>query len=205
MIVFIEGPRHSGKTHLLEKFFEQNQDPNIVYYKFKFAKYIDELGMRDQESGPGVHYFSIANILTILELNLTLLKDKVIVFDRAIFSAYVWSIYRDRLDRERLMQEFSKILDSDLYQDCGLIYLTRGVELDPEKREKDYFGNFEDYDAEKKLFDLAINSNINSIVNLERRNLYSRFENDFDEASVEGFKEILLDLVGINKGLSSNK
>lgn len=205
MIVFIEGPRHSGKTHLLEKFFEQNQDPNIVYYKFKFAKYIDELGMRDQESGPGVHYFSIANILTILELNQTLFKDKVIVFDRAIFSAYVWSIYRGRMDHERLMEEFSKVLSSDTYQDCCLLYVTRGVEISPEKREKDYFGNFEDYVAEKSLFDLVINKNLNQIVSLKKKNLYSRFENGFDEESVSGFKEMILDLIGINKKLGSNK
>lgn len=205
MIVFIEGPRHSGKTHLLEEFFKQNQDPNVIYYKFKFAKYIDAFGMRDQESGPGVHYFSISNILTILELNQTLFKDKVIVFDRAIFSAYVWSIYRDRMDRERLMEEFSKILSSELYQNCCLLYVTRGVEISPDKREKDYFGNFEDYSAEKNLFDLVINTNLNQVVNLEKKNLYSFFENGFDEASVTGFREMMLDLVGINQKLGSNK
>lgn len=205
MIVFIEGPRHSGKTHLLEEFFKQNLDPNVVYYKFKFAKYIDAFGMMDQESGPGVHYFSISNILTILELNQTLFKDKVIIFDRAIFSAYVWSIYRDRMDRERLMEEFSKILSSELYQNCALLYVTRGVEISPNKREKDYFGNFENYSAEKNLFDLVINTNLNQVVSLEKKNLYSRFENSFDEASVTGFREMILDLIGINRKLGSNK
>jgi hypothetical protein len=96
MIIFCEGPRHSGKTHLIDEFFKQNSNPNVIYYKFKFAKYIDDFGMRDQESGAGVHYFSIGNILTILELNKTLLKDKIVVFDRCIYSAYVWSIYRNR-------------------------------------------------------------------------------------------------------------
>ena len=112
MIILIEGHRHSGKTFLMEKFFEENKDPKIHYYKFQFAKYIESLGLRDQEDGPGVHYFSIANVLTILELNQSILKDQVIVFDRCIFSAYVWSIYRERMDNERLTNEFRKILNS---------------------------------------------------------------------------------------------
>ena len=70
MIILIEGHRHSGKTFLMERFFEENKDPKIHYYKFQFAKYIESLGLRDQEDGPGVHYFSIANVLTILELML---------------------------------------------------------------------------------------------------------------------------------------
>ena len=55
MIILIEGHRHSGKTFLMEKFFEENKDPKIHYYKFQFAKYIESLGLRDQEDGPGVH------------------------------------------------------------------------------------------------------------------------------------------------------
>ena len=101
MILVIEGHRHSGKTFLIEKFFEQNTNPKVHYYKFQFAKYIDQLEMRDQDAGPGVHYFSIANVLTILELNQTILKDQILVFDRCIFSAYVWSIYRERMDQFR--------------------------------------------------------------------------------------------------------
>ena len=49
MIVFIEGPRHVGKTHLMESFFRRNENPDIIYYKFAFAKYIEDLGMKDQE------------------------------------------------------------------------------------------------------------------------------------------------------------
>ena len=191
MIVFIEGARHVGKTHLLESFFERNQNPNVIYYKFAFAKYIDALGMRDQETGPGVHYFSIANVMTILELNRTILKDKVVIFDRAIFSAYVWSIYRERMDKQRLLDEFEKILASDLYQDCVLMYLTRKDMSTPEKRDKDYFGNFENYEAERKLFEevLAMSSKYDS--DSSRQNYRAAFNNNFDEDSVELFCELM--------------
>ena len=191
MIVFIEGARHVGKTHLLEVFFERNQNPNVIYYKFAFAKYIEELGMRDQETGPGVHYFSIANVMTILELNKTILKDKVLVFDRSIFSAYVWSIYRERMDKQRLLKEFEQILGSDLYQDCVLMYLTRRDMPSPEKRDKDYFGTFENYEAEKKVFEEVLTMSASHDSDSSRKNERVIFTNHFDEASVDLFCELI--------------
>ena len=194
MIVFIEGPRETGKTYLLESFFAKNQNPNIVYYKFAFAKYIEELGFRDQETGPGVHYFSIANVLTILELNKTLLKDKLLVFDRSIFSAYVWSIYRNRMDRTRLINEFEKVLQSSLYEDCVLMYMTRKEEPNLKKREKDYFGNFENYEAERAVFEkvLAMSEKYDS--DSSRKNYRVLFSNHFDADSVDVFGKLLDDL-----------
>jgi thymidylate kinase len=195
MIVFIEGPRHVGKTHLMESFFKRNENPDVMYYKFAFAKYIDELGMRDQETGPGVHYFSIANVMTILELNKTILKDKVLVFDRSIFSAYVWSIYRERMDKERLLNEFEKLLGSDLYQDCVLLYLTRSGDVNLEKREKsDYFGNFENYSAEESIFKEVLTRMNQYYSDSTRDNQYFEFINDFDEASTNRFCELITDL-----------
>jgi thymidylate kinase len=177
----------------------------VIYYKFKFAKYIDELGMRDQEDGPGVHYFSISNILTILELNRTLFKDKVIVFDRSIYSAYVWSIYRRRMKKDRLMREFRKVLESDLYQDCVLFYLTRGVDIKEEKREKDYFGNFEDYEAEKKTFDEVIGSNADVVTSIKKKNLTCFFENGFNEESETAFNQKIYDCINTSRALGRDK
>jgi thymidylate kinase len=197
MIIFIEGPRHTGKTHLMEEFFKQNQNPNVLYYKFAFAKYIEELGMRDQETGPGVHYFSIANVLTILELNKEILKDKVIVFDRSIFSAYVWSIYRERMDKQRLLNEFEKVLDSDLYQNCALVYLTRKEIETPEKRDKDYFGNFENYDAEKKVFEEVLEMASQYTSDSSKRNFNIMYLNNFDTKSVALFCQMLNDIANL--------
>ena len=191
MIIFIEGCRHVGKTHLIDSFFQQNTDQNIIYYKFKFAHYIDELGMRDQETGPGVHYFSISNVLTILELNKTLLKDKIVIFDRSIFSAYVWSIYRNRMDRERLVNEFEKILNGELYENCALFYLSRKEMPTPEKRNKDYFGNFENYDQEKVIFDEIISKFMPQATDTSRNNKYIEFVNNFDKDSIVNFCSIL--------------
>jgi thymidylate kinase len=198
MIIMIEGHRASGKTFLIDKFFEQNQNANVHYYKFQFAKHIDDLGMRDQETGPGVHYFSIANVLTILELNETLLKDHILVFDRCIFSAYVWSIYRERMETFRLLEEFRKILDSKLYQNVKLLYVERGDDIRIAKREKDYFGNFENADREKELFERIFSEFNPQITDIERNNEFSRMTNEFNDESSIQFNRMLNDL--INRG-----
>ena len=198
MIIMTEGARHSGKTFLIEKFFEQNTNPDVHYYKFQFAKYIDDLKMRDQETGPGVHYFSIANVLTILELNKTLLKDKILVFDRCIFSAYVWSIYRERMGQFRLLEEFRKILNTDLFQDVKLLYVERDESIKIIKREKDYFGNFENADREKEIFERIFSEFNNQITDLSRNNEFNRVTNHFDDDSSTQFNRILDDL--INRG-----
>jgi hypothetical protein len=195
MIIFCEGPRHSGKTHLIDSFFAQNTDPNVIYYKFKFAKYIDDFGMRDQETGPGVHYFSIGNILTILELNLSLLKDKIVIFDRCIYSAYVWSIYRNRLDREKLLKEFESILGSHLYSNCALLYIDRAESVVTQKREKDYFGNFENANAERSLFSELITKFEPYAKDSTKNNLLFNFTNSFNQQSVTDFNQLLVDLI----------
>jgi len=194
MIILIEGHRHSGKTFLMERFFEENKDPKIHYYKFQFAKYIESLGLRDQEDGPGVHYFSIANVLTILELNQSILKDQVIVFDRCIFSAYVWSIYRERMDRDRLINEFRKILNSELWQNCKILYVSRLAGINTEVREKDYFENFENLESEKNLFDEIFSEFIEVITDDKLNNGLIRFKNNFDQLSEERFIAVLTQL-----------
>lgn len=194
-LIIIEGHRHSGKTYLIEKFLEQNTNPNVHYYKFQFAKYIDELGMRDQDTGPGVHYFSIANVMTILELNQSLLKDQILIFDRCIFSAYVWSIYRERMDQVRLLGEFQKILTSDLYQNSKVAYIDRADKIEIVKREKDYFSNFENADAEKELFERIFSEFKNEITDSTRNNEFVRLTNRFNDESIEEFNQMLNNLI----------
>jgi thymidylate kinase len=195
MIVIIEGHRHSGKTFLIEKFLEQNTNPNVHYYKFQFAKYIDDLNMRDQEAGAGVHYFSIANVLTILELNQTLLKDHILIFDRCIFSAYVWSIYRERMGQFWLLDEFRKILTSELYQESKVLYVERAEDITITKREKDYFGNFENADREKELFERIFSEFKPAMTDSARNNDFDRMINYFDDASIDKFNRMVNGLI----------
>jgi thymidylate kinase len=196
MIIFIEGCRNTGKTTLLNEFFKQNTNPNVVYYKFYFAKYIEEFGIVKHDSGPGVHYFSIANVLTILELNQTLLKDKVLIFDRSIFSAYTWSILRKRMDEQTLLSEFRKILDSSLYKDCTLLFLDKDENVNTlEKRTKDYFDQFENYNKEKIIFETLFELFNDKIQNTSKNTNFTKFINNFDEDSINDFINKLSNLI----------
>lgn len=201
MIIIIEGHRHSGKTFLIEKFLEQNTNPAVHYYKFQFAKYVDDLGLRDQEAGAGVHYFSVANVMTIFELNDTLLKDKILVFDRCVFSAYVWSIYRNRMPKDRLMSEFQKVLQSEIYQNCKVLYVERDESIKLKKRDKDYFGNFEDANAEKAVFEEVFREFKTEMTDSSKKNGFKRMVNRFDDESILEFNTTLTDL--INSSTSS--
>ena len=196
MIIFIEGCRNVGKTTLLSKFFEQNTNPNVIYYKFYFAKYIEEFGITKYDDGPGVHYFSIANVLTILELNKTLFKDKVLIFDRSIFSAYTWSILRKRMDKQSLLDEFEKILNSQLYGDCALMFLDKPESISSNKsnRQKDYFDQFESYYKEKIIFKELFDRFGELINNPKKNNYFIEFENNFDNESIVKFIKLLSDL-----------
>jgi thymidylate kinase len=196
MIIFIEGCRNTGKTTLLTKFFEQNTNPDVVYYKFYFAKYIEEFGITKYDNGPGVHYFSIANVLTILELNQSLLKDKIVIFDRSIFSAYTWSILRKRMEENILLNEFKKILDSDLYRDCTVLFLDKDEEVKQEqKRTKDYFDQFENYSQEKIIFETLFSLFENKIENTDKNNHFINFTNNFDSESISNFIKLLSQLI----------
>ena len=88
MILFIEGPRHSGKTYLINNFLSVCNDPRIEYYKFYFANHIKMLDLVKLDDSAALHYFSLGNIMTIMEMNLRPeYRDKIWIFDRAILSA----------------------------------------------------------------------------------------------------------------------
>ena len=67
MILFIEGPRHSGKTYLINNFLSVCNDPRIEYYKFYFANHIKMLDLVKLDDSAALHYFSLGNIMTIME------------------------------------------------------------------------------------------------------------------------------------------
>lgn len=195
MIVSIEGPRSVGKSYLLNSFLERNNDPNVIYYKFFFAKYIDQFDMKDQETGPGMHYFSLGNILSIFELNQTLFKDKIILFDRCIHSAYVWALYRNRLPKEKLLNEYSLILDSELYANCSTLYVDRHDSIQVKTRGKDLFDNFESYEKEADLFNELLDKNCDKLADHAKGNRFIKFINGFNENSISNFAEVLNDLI----------
>ena len=95
------------------------------------------------------------------------------------------------MDRERLVNEFEKILNGELYENCALFYLSRKEMPTPEKRNKDYFGNFENYGQEKVIFDEIISKFMPQATDTSRNNKYIEFVNNFDKDSIVNFCSIL--------------
>lgn len=200
MILFIEGPRHCGKTYLIDKFMEQNTDPRIEYYKFYFANHLKTLGLEWQEDQPGLHYFSLGNILTIMEMNLRPeYKDKIWIFDRAIISAYAWAILRKRLERTRATVEFSKLLESDLFSNCKTVFISTDEQTADGSRSKDHWdGLVKTKDEYSHMMDL-IEIGISDLVSNARNNEIFFAKNNFDQASVNGFIQSCNLALGLNK------
>lgn len=192
----VEGARGAGKSHLVDNFFAQNTNLDIVYYKFALSDYIRSLKIEDQETGPGVHYFSISNILTILGIANTFLRDKHVVFDRSIFSAYVWSIYRRRMNEDRLMEEFESILSSAVFRNCKLIHVSRPEDFKGMERIKDdIFDKFEDYKTEAAIYDRILNRFNKYIIDRSKSNEAYSIINTFDKAGEDRFNDLLYQIV----------
>ncbi len=196
MIIMIEGPRGVGKSTLVDNYFKQNTRDDVIYYKFAFSDYIKNLGFEDQEKGPGVHYFSISNIITILEISNTILKDKHVIFDRSIFSAYVWSIFRDRMPKNRLMVEFYNILRSPIYRDCKLVSVENAKGKIPSLRDKsDIFNKYESFEEESKIYSEVFSAYNEEINNQFKGNAGYKFINNKDDNSIQQFNNLINDIV----------
>lgn len=190
MIVLVEGPRGTGKSHLIDNFFAQNTDDRFVYYKWNLASCVEFLDLNDK--GEVTHYFSLGSILTILEMGNTIFKDKVLVLDRSIFSAYIWAIYRKRLPNEELMVEFMKILSSPIYQECKVIYTLRDETVKEfDRGKKDIFDKYQNYRLEKQEFDEVFTIFNKEINKWERGNNTILFNNKFDTKSQADFNKLL--------------
>jgi thymidylate kinase len=202
MIILIEGPRGSGKTHLTKKlkdYIIKDKDideKDIIFYKYDFVNHMKTLNMEDQEGGAGFHYFTISNTLTILELHKTILKDKVFIFDRGVFSAYAWSIFRKRLDSKRLNIEFIRLLKDDLYSNCHIVYVTTDT---PVKRDKDLFDKFDNYRIENESFINLFKLNEGSISNFKKNNSVTHFKNNMDDISESLFLKTLINIIETRK------
>jgi len=196
MIILVEGPRGSGKSHLVNQFMEKNGDSDVLYYKFAFSDWIKTLKIQDMEKGPGVHYFSISNIITLLDVANKMLQGKTIILDRSIFSAYVWSIYRERMDIDRLIREFSRFLGHESYNECKIVYVSKeDSSLVIDRSKDDIFDEFENYEEEKLIYDNILHFFENEITDPKRNNSLVHFKNRFDSSSESDFNKLLGDLI----------
>lgn len=186
MIVFVEGPRHSGKTFLLNKFFEQNTNPKVEYYKWYMIDWMKQLKIEHKEKNQSIHYLSLGNILTILDM----MKDnnsKILVFDRALITAYVWAGLRDRMLYPEIKQEIRLVLESPAYVNARTIFVDPNpIFVENNNREKDMWDQVE-FKAEYAIMDELMLENRKQLHDATKGNRFYRFHNEFNNESVESF------------------
>jgi len=200
MILFVEGPRHCGKTYLIQKFLETCTDPRVEYYKFYFANHLKTLDLEWQEDQPGLHYFSLGNILTILEMNSRPeYRDRIWVFDRAIISAYTWALLRKRLTRQRAVAEYKRLLDSDLYRNCKTVFVFTDQQTADAERTKDHWDGAASTEEETNLMMDFIQEGIFDLASSYKQNSIEFAKNNFDQASVNNFIQSCNLALGLNK------
>lgn len=198
MILFIEGPRGCGKTFLINKFLEECRDPRLEYYKFYFANHIKRLGLAERDSDPSLHYFSLGNIMTILEMNQRPeYKDKIWLFDRALISAYTWAVLRKRLELEAAGTEYMQVLESDLFKNCKTVYVTVDRQTADTTRVKDIWDGAHSTVEETDHLSHFFNLGFDLIGSSSRSNNGAIIRNRFDQASVDLFKATCYGLLGI--------
>ena len=90
---------------------------------------------------------------------------------------------------------------SDLYQNSKVLYVERDEDIEVVKRDKDYFGNFENSDHEKDLFERIFSEFKPQITDSSKNNEFDRMINRFNEESISEFNERLNRL--INNSISA--
>ena len=198
MILFIEGPRHSGKTFLINQFLKTCNDPRIEYYKFYFAAHVKNLGIDSLDSDKALHYFSLGNIMTILEMNQRAeYKDKIWIFDRALLSAYTWAILRSRLTEDLAFDEFKKITESDLLRNTKTIVVGSTGQTGDSLRVKDLWDGFHSTAQEQSIMAKLIESSRRELCDPLRKNEFRFMFNKFDDQSIKEFNRSCYELLDI--------
>ena len=192
MIIFIEGPRGSGKTFLINQFFQTCTNPNVKYYKFYFADHVKTLGLNTKDNTSDLHYFSLGNIMTILEMNLLPEnKDKVWIFDRAIISAYTWAILRNRLTSGYAQSEYLALLKSDLFKNCKTVLVKVSTDTNDSNREKDLWDGAHSTNEELEQMIQLINIGWSQLTDGVIGNDIASVVNRFDEFSIAKFNSAI--------------
>ena len=197
MIIFIEGARAVGKTTLINRFMESCTDQRVEYYKFYFADHVKSLNLSRFDKDPALHYYSLGNIMTILEMNQRpQYKDKIWIFDRAIISAYVWAILRQRLSVTEARDEYANLLSSELFSNCKTIFVKVNGEGRESGRIKDLWDMVHSTSSEQGLMQHLLLDGESHLRNYKRGNDLIEITNDWTEDSIEQFKKACYFLIG---------
>ena len=196
MIIFIEGTRHSGKTYLLSKLIERHgEELGLFYYKFYLADEYSALVKEWDKSDKGIHYFSMGNIMTILDLHKKF-PEKIFIFDRAHITATAWATIWNRLTPNEAEAELAGLVSRPGYEDCKIVFINTNDKFKQDSdRKKDLWDGLVSSTSEFELMHSLLDSAPKKIYDAELGNSISYFNNNFNEESVDLFCELIRQLV----------
>lgn len=192
MILSLEGSRNSGKTYLLDKFFEQNTDPRIIRYKFDFAGWVDKLGLKNDDTRSDLHYLCLGSLLTIME-RMHNDNTKLIVLDRGLFSCYVWSQLRKRIGWNTAVAEITAVLKSPVYSNFTTVFVNAFKKDETDNRNKDMWDNMHTKTEETRMYRELFEETILEHYSFDNNCNWKEFNNYFDEYSTKNFIDFIKD------------
>ena len=196
MIIFIEGTRHSGKTYLLNQLIERHgADLNLLYYKFYLANEYSAIVKDWDKSDKGIHYFSMGNIMTILDLHKQF-PEKIFIFDRAHITAATWAALWNRITFDEAQSELAGLINRPGYQDCKTIMIDAPTQFKQDQaRQKDLWDGLVSAKEEKRLMLKLIEDAPFRFKDAREGNSFDHFTNNFSQDSVDEFCELIQRLV----------
>ena len=195
-MIYIEGPRNTGKTYLLDRYLKEF--PNKFYtYKFPYYSLYEKLEL-NKELNAGT-YFSFGKDLDLLALAKANLLPENLILDRGFTSSIIFAI----MFRQAKPESMSNFIDiiSTTYKDVKIDILY----IEPNITERDKLGLSENREKDKeelpslnlvdniitdKVFDFNYNWVFQQLANCSNISIH-RFTNNFDEDSVNRFTSLM--------------
>lgn len=192
-IIQIEGARNCGKTFLTNKLIEEVGEEFGEVYKFPFVDFYDNLFMEmnncipnspnkmKYNNKPELYFFTLGYDIMLLDLAKKGMLNGNIIVDRGWLSNIVFGVQSGRIDFETGVI-VAKWLDKNYSDILVTLYISGDSNVADESRNKDAWSIYHTDKSRKIYSDLFVEMEKSKII---------RFENKFDEASVNQYIDII--------------
>ena len=172
MITMIEGPRNTGKTHLLK-------EAEIKVYKFPFAKWYDILDLGKDKLAANA--FGMGRLM-LHDLDNNGYIDNIIT-DRSIITPLAWGVIEGRMEEKESHKLLMEMINNGIINSDNKIIYMNGT--NPNGRDRGDHWDDADYEIEDRMY-----YHIMETIDKYLGNVIE-FENKFDNKSIALFKELL--------------
>ena len=173
MITMIEGPRNTGKTHLL-------RESGIKVYKFPFAKWYDILDLGKDKLAANA--FGMGRLI-LHDLDNNGYIDNIIT-DRSIITPLAWGVIEGRRSQKESQKLLMEMINNGIINSDNKIVYMKGD--NPHGRNRGDHWDEADYEIEDRMYYHIMETLDKYLGNV------IEFENKFDKISVALFKKLLV-------------